>query len=686
MDILSYILGKKNSGSNTGGSGGSSGSGSSNASVFVKGSGTVVDPTQNYSRLYFNTALSNEEVKALMNNIELNWMGMLAILYFTNQSDMIGVMMSKDSDIYVLTSGSIGILFAINGNLLDESITFTGWNPDIDFSNGIGIIGNTIGTEMHTDDGSLVQIGVNNDKIVELFSSSTPIKKSVSKGLSGVYDGSNIEVGSTHIDISSLLDESKLPLNIDVVDNNLAPGNIIKDTTILGVTGTYPGIIPGGTINITSTNVVDVTNYAHAKVVDKNLVAGNIARNKTILGITGTYVGDASMEDDLITRAVTSYSNDRVTSIGSGVFYKYSELTNIDFPLVANVGESAFSECNGLTDISLPKVTSIGAYAFSNCTNLTNVDFPLVTSIGINAFMECPKLTSVTFPKITYLGENALAFSNCTTVNLPNVTSTGSRVFYKCTKLTDANLPKLAYIGKEAFYNCTNLTSVDFPLAVEIKDRGFKNCTNLTSINFPRVKKVFSGAFEHCYSLISVDLPLVDFDAYGDSAFAYCNSLVSVNIPQSTYVTTGMFYGCASLISVNISNAAYINNDPFYNCRSLIKLFISRTDKLCALKYTGTFYNCCHILGTTDATYNPEGLKDGYIYVPASLLSQYKVATNWSVFASQIIGHEDLEAGATLPDYTTTDFTTQTWYSDEKLTTVVTEVTAAGKYYCRLEA
>ena len=683
MDILSYILSKKNNGSNTGGSGGTGGSGSSNASVVVKG-GAVVDPTQIYSRVYFNTKLSNEEVMALIDTLELNYQGVMEVLYRTNQDDMIIVIKMVDYGLYLLGSISSGALFAINGNLVDESITFTGWNPNIDFSNGIEIIGNTTITEIPADDGP-IPIGANNDKIVDLFSSE-PIKKSINKGLSGVYDGNNIEVGSTHIDVSSLLDENKLPLNIDVVDNNLAPGNIIKDTTILGVTGTYPGIIPGGTINITSTNVVDVTNYAHAKVVDKNLVAGNIARNKTILGITGTYVGDASMEDDLITRAVTSYSNDRVTSIGSGAFYKYSKLTNIDFPLVANVGEYAFSECNGLTDISLPKVTSIGAYAFSNCTNLTNVDFPLVTSIGINAFMECPKLTSVTFPKITYLGENALAFSNCTTVNLPNVTSTGSRVFYKCTKLTDANLPKLAYIGKEAFYNCTNLTSVDFPLVVEIKDRGFENCTNLTSINFPRVKKVFSGAFEHCYSLISVDLPLVDFDAYGDSAFAYCNSLVSVNIPQSTYVTRGMFYGCTSLISVNISNAAYINNDPFYNCRSLIKLFISRTDKLCALRYTGTFYNCCHILGTTDATYNPEGLKDGYIYVPASLLSQYKVATNWSVFASQIIGHEDLEAGATLPNYTTDTFTTQTWYSDERLTTVVTEVATAGKYYCRLEA
>ena len=58
---------------------------------------------------------------------------------------------------------------------------------------------------------------------------------------------------------------------------------------------------------------------------------------------------------------------------------------------------------------------------------------------------------------------------------------------------------------------------------------------------------------------------------------------------------------------------------------------------------------------------------------------------DWAIYASQIIGHEYLEAGATLPDYTTSGLHTQTWYSDEKLTTVVTSVATNGTYYCRLE-
>lgn len=44
-----------------------------------------------------------------------------------------------------------------------------------------------------------------------------------------------------------------------------------------------------GKLEITGTAEVDVTNYAAAQVVDANLIAGNIKKDVTILGITGSY-------------------------------------------------------------------------------------------------------------------------------------------------------------------------------------------------------------------------------------------------------------------------------------------------------------------------------------------------------------------------------------------------------------
>lgn len=655
MDILSYILGKKNSGSNTGGSGGTGGSGSSNASVVVKGS-AVVDPAQTYSRLYFNTALSNEEVMALMNNLELNYQGNTNILYLTDQYDMVMAMMMADAGVYALAVQSCGVLFAINGETVDPSITFTGWNPDIDFSNGIEIIGNTIGAELPMEGGT-VPIGVDNDKIAELFSSE-PIKKSINKGLSGVYDGNDIEVGSTHIDVSSLLDENKLPLNINVVDNNLIPRNIVEGVNILGVEGTYSA--SGG------------------------------------------------LENELIARTLTTYTNNRVTSVGEYAFYNHKNLTTANFSNVTSIGQYAFQDCPMLKSISFPKVTNIGQYAFYKCNKLTNADFPEAISIGKLTFYTCSNLTATNFPNVTNIGDSAFEYcSNLTNVDFPETTSIGVRAFGDCDKLMSINLPKVTDLKQSAFAYCSSLTNVYFPEATNIAQfafigckkltsvellkvtssiskNAFADCSSLTNVNIPNATDIGERAFQNCASLTSINFP--EATNIGDLSFYGCASLKSVELPKTTYIRGQTFQGCSRLTSVELPNVISIGVDAFAQCYSLTKVFIAQAEQICTLGQRDAFSNCYHILGTTNKTYNPNGLKDGYIYVPASLLSQYKVATNWSAVASQIIGHEDLEAGATLPNYTTTDFTIQTWYSDEKLTTVVTEVTAAGKYYCRLEA
>ena len=174
--------------------------------------------------------------------------------------------------------------------------------------------------------------------------------------------------------------------------------------------------------------------------------------------------------------------------------------------------------------------------------------------------------------------------------------------------------------------------------------------------------------------------------AIGSYAFHSCTALTDVNFQRATVVAKYAFFDCAALMNVNIPYLTDIQEKAFNNCYSLVKIFISQKDSICRLLDMDTFTRCYHILGIEHVQYNPDGLKDGYIYVPASLLSRYKVAQNWTAYDSQIIGHEDLEAGTTLPDYTTSRFTKQTWYSDEKLTTVVTSVATSGTYYCRLEA
>ena len=88
-----------------------------------------------------------------------------------------------------------------------------------------------------------------------------------------------------------------------------------------------------------------------------------------IEGISGGG-GDTSIEDSFVTRTVTEYTNDRVTTVGTYAFYNCSSLTSASFPLVMSIGSSAFYNCSKLTTVELPKATSIGSYVFQNCKSL----------------------------------------------------------------------------------------------------------------------------------------------------------------------------------------------------------------------------------------------------------------------------------------------------------------------------
>lgn len=106
--------------------------------------------------------------------------------------------------------------------------------------------------------------------------------------------------------------------------------------------------------------------------------------------------GDHAAEDAIISRTITDYTNDRVTSIGNYAFTGCSSLTSADFPAATSIGESAFDVCSNLTSANFPAATSIGGAAFSECSSLTSADFPAVTSIENFAFEVCSNLTSIT--------------------------------------------------------------------------------------------------------------------------------------------------------------------------------------------------------------------------------------------------------------------------------------------------
>ena len=149
-----------------------------------------------------------------------------------------------------------------------------------------------------------------------------------------------------------------------------------------------------------------------------------------------------------------------------------------------------------------------------------------------------------------------------------------------------------------------------------------------------RITKIRSYAFNYFSNLTSVSFP--NATSIGSNALVNCKELTSVSFPNATSIGSYAFNGCSKLTGVNIPNAASIMNSAFDSCYSLLKLVITQTNSVCTLATTNAFNNCYHFLGRVNSTYNPEGLKDGRIYVPDELVDSYKSATNWSVYADII--------------------------------------------------
>lgn len=99
--------------------------------------------------------------------------------------------------------------------------------------------------------------------------------------------------------------------------------------------------------------------------------------------------------DAFILRNYTEITNDRVTTIGRGVFAYHGSLTSVSFPKATQIVNFAFENCSALTNVDIPNVTHINNTAFSKCAALTIVDLPSTISLGNYVFNDCKALTTL---------------------------------------------------------------------------------------------------------------------------------------------------------------------------------------------------------------------------------------------------------------------------------------------------
>ena len=213
------------------------------------------------------------------------------------------------------------------------------------------------------------------------------------------------------------------------------------------------------------------------------------------------------------------------------------------------------------------------------------------------------------------------------TVKLSNKMELVDGAFVFCNGLRHILLPSnLESIGSEAtFCWCSSLESLVIPegvtsigssaFAPDYGDSSNQYASMLRSIAIPSsVTSIGDYAFSGCSSLTSVTIP-EGVTSIGDYAFGGCSSLTSVTIPEGvTSIGDYAFLGCFSMIE--------------YDFTSHLQVPTLSSKALGPVGQDGTYY-----------PYNRVNFSNNCkIKVPASLESQWKVATNWAYYADYIVG------------------------------------------------
>ena len=172
----------------------------------------------------------------------------------------------------------------------------------------------------------------------------------------------------------------------------------------------------------------------------------------------------------------------------------------------------------------------------------------------------------------------------------------------------------------------------------------FQGCSNLTTI--PQLDTssatTMETMFYQCNMLTSIPQLATNLVTDMNNMFNQCSKLTTIPQLDTSKVKdmTGMFYQCYMLATIDITHmnitATYRSDSFAGSCYSLTKLIIRNMTTIPSLE-SNAFNNCYHFTGTTNATYNPQGLKDGRIYVPDDKVDALKTATNWSTYADIIV-------------------------------------------------
>lgn len=181
----------------------------------------------------------------------------------------------------------------------------------------------------------------------------------------------------------------------------------------------------------------------------------------------------------------------------------------------------------------------------------------------------------------------------------------------------------------------TSISGNSFYRSYNILKYTFQNATNIGS-------NVVFGLSNDIISTTEVNAP--QLQVLGAESIIYLSSLKYVNFPSLRTVGRGCICDNLSIDSIYLPNILSVTTFGItrgFLARSGFKTVIFKQPPV-VLSQQGLLYN------------TPIANGNGYIYVPDDYVNSYKTATNWTIFADQIVGYS-YESNAEVGDtYTPT--------------------------------